>query len=524
MFATLANLLRALLPQPQTYEDYYTVNGWLIYKKLVPILLCVVLLLVLVLGFYLVDLFRTEDTDLSIPVFYIQDEALKKFSGEAILVDADREVLYQGQVVQGKRLGEGVAFSPSDQTVVYEGEFLDDCYSGKGKQYRLNQLVYEGSFLEGLYSGEGTLYASPQIVRYQGQFAKGVYQGAGVLYHPDGKQILYEGSFAGGLYEGDGALYRADGSLLYTGGFRKGIYSGAGAEYSAQGEIIYAGEFKNGLRDGMGSLYHEDGIRLTFAGQFVKGVPARTGSLFNRQGQLLFSGAIYDGQADYLSLLGLPITEIGKQVSELPVIYYGSGYVGYLYRELGFALICRYDYTAEVSLAADSFYDRLLSSYAAGSDYGIGGGGINSQAAEDFTAAPPDAAASSSGVPAGTELFASPEDNLVADTMLVVGSRLWAQIPQAQGVAVEKSEQTGLEAFMESRVASIENPAVLLESEPVVLRRGDHLYEVVDMESTVPYDGVGHYQDTISFYYRAASLEKGAIPAVVLCSKARFGG
>ncbi len=484
MKAILRKVWGALTAYPRSYDDYIGFGRWLVYKKLLVLLGCALLLLA---GFGAWWLLRPEEP-FTLPVFYELDDRLKTFSGEAVLVDEQREVVYRGQVLNGLPSGQGRRFQPPGERLVYEGDFSGGRYDGLGKLYQDGELVYQGEFCEGDFSGSGTLYQGEELL-YQGGFAHGLYSGSGSLFQKG--RLVYRGGFLENLYHGEGTLYGADGAAVYTGGFAYGQFEGEGTRFDPSGRAVYQGGFRNGLYDGTGCLYAEDG-RLSFQGSFVQGIPDRFGSLYNAQGQLLYEGNIREGKPDFLELLGLPIPEVCERVRELPVLYYGGGYVGYLYQELGFACISRYDYTGFRTLAPADLYPGLTGEEG-----------------------PPE--------PDSPSLFAQPADNLVANTLLVTGAQFFMQVPD-RGVLLEQPEMTGFAAFLESRLAGIDDPLRWEDSPARTVQRGDHLYEVVDLPERAEYNGVRRFRNGISYLYREQESSKGGVPGVIFLEKARVGG
>lgn len=490
----LKKLWALLTAYPDSWDDYYPLgHRWLVYKRL-PFLLGILLAVALIW------LLRPSAPQ-KIPEFFVDDPALKQYSGQAILKTPDGGVIYRGQVAMGLRSGYGVELSTdgADERTAYEGGFLQGRYHGEGTLYSPNgEKLYEGAFQNGLYDGPGALYAAGKAL-YRGQFAQGLYNGLGTLYQ--GEEKLYEGSFLDGRYDGEGTLYGKDGELIYTGGFRRGGYDGQGVELSPDGEKLYEGGFRNGLRDGEGTLY--SGKRFRFQGVFTGGEPGPSGSLYNGQGQMLYSGPAYRGQPDYLALLGMPLAEMQTCVKEVPSIYYDQDEAGFLYRELGFAALARYDYSA------------LDPTPSGGMPPILGGDGVQ---------ATPEPAPFQQMLEQGfdTSLFSAPEDNLVAGTILVEGARLSGQIP-ADVIPVSGRAQSPFEAFMMSRVAGIADPMAMARFPAQAMKRGDHLYEVSGLSEIAPGQLDGIFRETIYYLWEAGAAQKGT-PPVILCSKAKFGG
>ncbi|WP_411676827.1 MORN repeat-containing protein [Caproicibacter sp.] len=511
----LKALWKKIVAYPTSWKDYVTVGRWMIYKKL----LIIVSVLIPVLAVALICFFSRQPAG-AVPVFRESDAKLKLYSGQAVvLMNQGNQKIYAGQVAAGKYSGSGQLYSPSDGTLIYSGDFSEGKYSGQGSLYNGKQLLYEGGFLNGLYSGSGTLYSGSNVL-YSGQFANGAYDGTGTLY--EGKNILYSGQFAGGAYNGEGTLY-ANGVKRYEGGFKNGLYSGQGFLYT-QGKLIYTGSFAQGKRDGQGvqttpdgvkvyegafrndcydgegKLYSGGGARLQFEGNFIQGKPGPSGSIYNARGQLLYSGAVYEGSVDYLSLLGIPVSTLQTEVKEVPEIYYGSGFVGYLYPELGFAFLTKYNYSADVPQNPEP---PPLSGSESTASNPLSSGAIGGK---------------------DTSLFAKPEDNLVVNTLLVEERFFSLQMPENESPSAVKNNITGFEELMESRLARISYSSFRQCYQPRTAVRGDHLFEAPDLPETVEFTGKSFDQNEITYFYRTSDCTKDGVPWVIFCEKDKKNG
>ena len=110
--------------------------------------------------------------------------------------------------------------------------------TGKG-----GYLAFEGDVSKGYATGNGELYSPQGITLYTGGFEKNKYEGTGYQYYPSGT-LKYTGSFHNNLYEGTGKLYRENGTLEYEGDFSKGLREGKGRLCDAGGNVIYDGSFQ----------------------------------------------------------------------------------------------------------------------------------------------------------------------------------------------------------------------------------------------------------------------------------------
>jgi len=127
----------------------------------------------------------------------------------------------------------------------YEGYFLNDLCSGKGKMIYKTGAVYEGGWRKGKWSGTGRLQYSATHV-FEGEFHDGERKdGKGKLKTVEGD---YEGDFVNLKKEGSGCFVNGFGDV-YVGEFADDNYSGKGKMiYKAGG--VYEGEWRDGDKNG----------------------------------------------------------------------------------------------------------------------------------------------------------------------------------------------------------------------------------------------------------------------------------
>lgn len=95
---------------------------------------------------------------------------------------------YEGDWVYDHQTGKGrFAWASGDY---YEGDFVDGKRTGKGKYVWPNGCYYEGDFVDGDFNGYGIRVYSDGY-RYEGQFKDDKRHGKGVLTAPDGTAVEY---------------------------------------------------------------------------------------------------------------------------------------------------------------------------------------------------------------------------------------------------------------------------------------------------------------------------------------------
>lgn len=180
--------------KPRNKDDYYTVFGWLVSRRLIHAIIITIGVVSLV---YIV--FINPIYDFS-----------KVFGGTGTYSYASLPL-----------------------------RFADGKVKIKAKS---GYIAYEGEVKKGYVTGKGTLYDENQQVVYDGEFDKNMYNGQGQLYYPTG-QVKYSGMFQDNLYEGEGTSYRENGARLYQGNFAQGFREGNGILFDSADKAVFTGTF-----------------------------------------------------------------------------------------------------------------------------------------------------------------------------------------------------------------------------------------------------------------------------------------
>jgi hypothetical protein len=147
--------------------------------------------------------------------------------------------IYEGNFINGKFAGKGKLIWANGD--VYVGEFIEGNWT-KGKLIWANGDSYEGAFLNLKRTGKG-IYKWIDGGSYEGDFIDGIMTGYGKEYDENG-ELIYEGDFLNNEYDGAGTYYRN--GAKYIGGFKNGVFHGQGKFYDEKGTLKYEGQFKNG--------------------------------------------------------------------------------------------------------------------------------------------------------------------------------------------------------------------------------------------------------------------------------------
>jgi len=298
--------------KPQSKEDYIKVGRLFIAKKIL------IVSLLLILGFlYIFNriIYPWAEGRFWTPELTINTDRFYVYSGKAKVLDTHQNLLYVGELSNGRINGNGSLYNPSGQ-LVYRGEFANEQYTGYGERYdEYGSLFYQGSFDKNLYHGEGKLY-DEGVLLYEGLFQNGEFQGQGQLFHYNGNP-RFIGNFQAGLLNGEAKEYNLEGALIYNGFFLDGLYEGLGAIYHPETKsIIYEGNFRKGKYEGMGRLYDQNNGRLVYEGEFSEGLYHGEGKLYNWKGRDVYAGHFFKGEIDYYRYIDAPIDLVRQEFGQ----------------------------------------------------------------------------------------------------------------------------------------------------------------------------------------------------------------
>ncbi len=180
--------------KPKNKDDYFTVFGWMISKRLAY----AILMVVGVLSFWYISsttkLFASF-SDNGLRTYKYNSVLLRLAEGNVRITGKSGFLAYEGNVSKGYATGMGTLFSP-DMVTMYTGAFEKNMYEGNGMEYyESGALHYNGSFHKNLYEGSGTLFNEDGTRNYEGSFVAGLKDGRGKLYG-GGDQVIYDGTFA----------------------------------------------------------------------------------------------------------------------------------------------------------------------------------------------------------------------------------------------------------------------------------------------------------------------------------------
>ena len=184
--------------KPRDKNDYYSVLGYLVSRRLARAVVVVMGILCLCYFLWVKPIANMADSVNTGDKVYSYNSFFLRFTEGPVKIKA------------------------KSGYVAYEGNVEKGYVSGQGRLYdETGGLVYTGNFEKNEYSGQGTLYYPIGQIKYEGEFQKNAFNGAGTLYRENGTK-QYEGAFAEGVYEGEGTLYNPSEVAVFHGNFHHG--------------------------------------------------------------------------------------------------------------------------------------------------------------------------------------------------------------------------------------------------------------------------------------------------------------
>ncbi len=226
----------------------------------------------------------------------------------------DIELLYEGDVKDGKRHGFGQAYDAKER-LAYDGEWKNDQRDGFGLAYENGVLIYRGEWRLGFRSGAGTSYDIVKLSAGSSPGEANLVSGTFALdkiMDSTARQYVYIGSMSDGTVTGRGKLYlvsqggsthiRAEsfqtgrkGLKVYDGEFKNGLKHGVGIQYM-DGLKVYDGHYANDIYEGYGTMFHGSTGQRAYEGSFKDGeFSGIRGLQYNEAGALIYDGAFANG-------------------------------------------------------------------------------------------------------------------------------------------------------------------------------------------------------------------------------------
>ena len=204
-------------------------------------------------------------------------------------------------------------YSLNDDSLLYEGEYLNKKKNGIGKEYNEGKIIFEGEFKNGKRNGKGKEYDIFKNLVFEGEYKDGnrlneIFNIYSILGKKLSLKIEYKNGkiwnakwkdfeIINGKGKGKGKfkLFGFSGPLIFEGEFLNGEINGKGKEYQLHNKLFFEGEYKNGKRNGYGIEYYYNG-KLKFEGVFKDGL-IWEGKGYNINGEL--ESEIINGKGNY---------------------------------------------------------------------------------------------------------------------------------------------------------------------------------------------------------------------------------
>ena len=170
--------------------------------------------------------------------YYGQWNYKGEFHGYGILLCSDL-TLFEGYFVNNKISGKGKIFFKNGD--FFEGEMKNNLKCGKGKYFFENGAIFTGNFIDDKINGYGILNFNENEV-YKGFFKENFFEGNGEIVYSN--KTKFVGNFVKNLRNGFGIYYYNE-NVYYKGNWKNGLQNGEG-EFVLQNGKVVKGLFKNG--------------------------------------------------------------------------------------------------------------------------------------------------------------------------------------------------------------------------------------------------------------------------------------
>ncbi len=181
--------------RPKNKNDYYTMFGWMVSKRLAYFIIVMIGVLSLWYITATTNIFSSIGTTGGLRTYKYNSVLLRLANNKVRIKGRSDYIAYVGDVSKGYVTGQGELYSPNN-VLLYSGAFLKNKYEGMGSQYYdSGSIHYIGNFHDNLYEGTGTLYREDGSVEYVGNFFQGMKEGQGKL-QDGGNNAIYEGNFS----------------------------------------------------------------------------------------------------------------------------------------------------------------------------------------------------------------------------------------------------------------------------------------------------------------------------------------
>lgn len=166
-------------------------------------------------------------------------------------------------------------------------------------------------------NGYGTEYYNNDSILYEGEWVNGLKNGLGKMYFQNNSK--YIGDFEFDVIHGNGEFYYPNGEF-YIGQFKVNNIAGFGKYYNSIGSIVYSGMWLNGTYQGWGIYYDEH--KPIFIGHWDQGMANGFGIIIENN-EILQCGIYYQGSLEYTKNINIQTKyKLEKEIRSLDTINY----------------------------------------------------------------------------------------------------------------------------------------------------------------------------------------------------------
>ena len=147
--------------------------------------------------------------------------------------------IFSGKYIEYEENGKVKEYSSYNDSLRFEGEYLNGKRDGIGKEYDYNKnLEYKGEYKNGKRNGKGKEYYNNKII-FEGEYLNGKRNGKGKEYDFEDNLIFYGKYLDGNRW--DGKVYDNKNNIIYELKHGEGLIK----EYNYFGKLEFEGEYLN---------------------------------------------------------------------------------------------------------------------------------------------------------------------------------------------------------------------------------------------------------------------------------------
>jgi uncharacterized protein len=201
---------------------------------------------------------------------------------------------------RGLRNGLSEEFDPATGSPVKQIHYQRDIWHGNYKEFSNETLVYEGEYVHGARSGLHTTYRADGALLQKATYESDVLDGLWVDYYED-EQISIQGTYDRGLKTGLWVDYGTSGILHerteYLADHRNGFYE----TFDDQGRLSTRQVYRKGVLNGLSEFFFASGV-LSSSTVYEDGAEVGPRKGYHTNGQLAWNTPLVLGRAEGLMI------------------------------------------------------------------------------------------------------------------------------------------------------------------------------------------------------------------------------